>query len=263
MNHSSLLSPVKLGSLALTKNQPPAIDPFIFMDRKEPEIHHRLTREYEYSENEAAEFFLSLKGILKKLKNLRRYKIKTFDYLDETIKNLPVKIRLFTILFLLKPLYSNRAWVHASNCLAQMANRDLLFPLELEFIPEYELIAMIEEDEEDPLIFNESVLERFHGVFNDGFLWEKKISIETFKNWFRVNPVGKPVIKEEMITYFCYALWQINNYRLIEICPNIEDWYSALTGKKTKLSKLKGQAVGPNKTEVDRRIEHITSFHIG
>lgn len=121
---------------------------------------------------------------------------------------------------------------------------------------------MIEEDEEDPLIFNEPVLERFHSVFNDGFLWEKT-PIEKFKNWFRINPVGKPVIKEEMITYFCYALWQINKYRMIEVCPNIEDWYSSLTGKKTKLSKLKAQAVGANKTEVDRRIGHITRFLIG
>lgn len=132
--HPSALSTLQSGSLALTKNQHSAIDPIVFVDKKEPEIIYRLTGEFEYIEKDAAEFFLSLKEILRKLKKLRRYEIKTRDYLDETIKNLPVKIRLFTILFLLKPLYSNDAWMHASNYLAHLANRDLLFPLEIKFI---------------------------------------------------------------------------------------------------------------------------------
>jgi len=109
------------------------------------------------------------------------------------------------------------------------------------------------EKTENPLIFDKCLLNRFHSAL-DGFIWEST-DIETFKNWFRVNPVGKPIIKEDMITYFCYAVWQIDDHREREICPNIENWYSALTKKTTTFSKLKAQAVDPKKSEIDRKIK--------
>jgi hypothetical protein len=109
------------------------------------------------------------------------------------------------------------------------------------------------EQAENPFIFDQCLLNRFHSAL-DGFIW-KSTDIETFKNWFRVNPIGTPKIKDDMITYFCYAVWQIDDLRERTICPNIENWYCALTKKKTTLSKLKGQAVDPKKSKINRSIE--------
>jgi hypothetical protein len=149
--------------------------------------------------------------------------------------------------------------MHSYNFLAHLANRDIPVPLELKSIPEYKLVAMIEKEGDNPLIFPDHVLNGFHVVFIDGFIWAST-DVKSFKDWFRMVPRGKPIIKEEMITYFCYAVSLLDEYRDKEICPNMEDWYSALTGKKTLFSKLKGNAVGPNKNEVDRRMEHFTRF---
>lgn len=119
------------------------------------------------------------------------------------------------------------------------------------------------EDKENPLIFDEAILHSFHREFDiDNFLWES-VGIEIFKNWFRVTPIGKPKIKDDMISYFGYAVWKISDYRQKEICPNFQQWYSAFVGSKTILSKLKGQLAEPQKSEVDTRIEAITRFIIG
>jgi hypothetical protein len=242
------------------------IDPFVFMDKKRPEIIYQL-EELDCTEEEAAQIYLLLKEILIKLKSFRAYKTKTYDYLEGAIKKFPAKIRLCAIHFFLKILDSDDSWMHSYNCLVNAANRYLRLPEEPKFMSEAQLLEMIDENEDEPLIFNESALEKFYSIFND-FLWENT-TMEIFKNWFRVNPEGSPVIKDDMLTYFCYAVSLLDKYRNKKICPNIENWYNALTGSTTKFSKLKGQAMEkkkgmreykPTKIEIDKRLEHLRFF---
>jgi hypothetical protein len=80
----------------------------------------------------------------------------------------------------------------------------------------------------DKPVFEERLLIQFHGAF-DGYLWES-VDFETFNNWFRVKPLGKPVFKPGMMTWFCYAVGKIERKRITKYCPNFGKWVTQLIG---------------------------------
>jgi hypothetical protein len=79
------------------------------------------------------------------------------------------------------------------------------------------------QETENPLIFDDIFIKHFYIVFDD-YLWEHT-GIESMKNWFRVSPIGKPIFKEKMTTYFCYALGKIEGQILENHKPaNLNKW---------------------------------------
>ena len=119
----------------------------------------------------------------------------------------------------------------------------------------------LNEDVKNPLIFNEEILNKFYREFDGYFCKTTEPAI--FKNWFRVEPVGQPDIEKDILPYFCYAVWGINDYRDKTRCPIIQTWFSALTGKKTLFSKFKGKVErrtikSDMQTDIDNRIKIIT-----
>lgn len=100
---------------------------------------------------------------------------------------------------------------------------------------------------ENPLIFEKSILDNFHGAFND-YLWEST-DIELCKNWFRVKPIGVPIFKKDMKFYFCYAIGKIEEKRNVQICPNMGKWITQLIGN-TNHSSLKKKATDKTKKSV-------------
>lgn len=113
-----------------------------------------------------------------------------------------------------------------------------------------------EETPGNPLIFNVAFINNFFLTFND-FLWEIT-DIETCKNWFRVNPIGKPEFKDDLTTYFCYAIGQIEDKIIAEYRPkNINKWIST-TINGNNYSGLKSRA--KNKimiSEIDEKLSLI------
>lgn len=106
---------------------------------------------------------------------------------------------------------------------------------------------------ENQLIYNEKILDSFHGAFN-GFLW-KSTNIETFKNWFRVNPVGMPEFIDDWKRYFCYAIWKIEDHIIPELRPkNINNWFVSILGKNNYSGLKKSELVKEKKDEIDRKL---------
>jgi hypothetical protein len=98
----------------------------------------------------------------------------------------------------------------------------------------------------NPVIFNDVFIKHFYVAFDD-YLWEPT-DIESMKNWFRVNPIGMPMFKKNMITYFCYAI-NISKGKLItkHKPANFNNWinptingsnFSSLTSQATNLDKI-------------------------
>ncbi|HET6555705.1 MAG TPA: hypothetical protein VFG54_00230 [Prolixibacteraceae bacterium] len=101
--------------------------------------------------------------------------------------------------------------------------------------------------ENSPHIFKKGVLENFHAAFND-LLWES-VDIEIFKQWFLLKPFGQPNFKEDMKSYFCYAVGKIEGERDFTLCPNVGKWITNLIGN-TNYSSLKRKATIKSKIKV-------------
>lgn len=83
----------------------------------------------------------------------------------------------------------------------------------------------ISQSADNELIFDKTILNNFHSAFN-GKLWENEVS-ETFLNWFKKVPIGKPVFIKDMKRYFCYAVSKIKNHLNPKNKPvNFGKWHS-------------------------------------
>jgi len=161
-----------------------AVDPLRFLELKKLDIIFRLTKDNEYSEEEACLLFHSLKEMATRLKKLRAYQSLTFAYLEETIKRLSFKVKSITLLFLIKATSPAKSYSHAFNSLAQIANPDLPFPIYPKLIPEHEILSMIERE-------NAAEVQNFENNLDEDDL------PKTFKSNF--NPEQLIKIKGKMI----------------------------------------------------------------
>ncbi len=98
--------------------------------------------------------------------------------------------------------------------------------------------------QDNELIFDEALLNIFHGAF-DNYLW-KTTDINTFKNWFRMNPIGKPVFVKDMQTYFCYAVGKIQKQKKKDI--NINKWINPIINN-SNYGNLKKRATNNEKID--------------
>jgi len=77
-----------------------------------------------------------------------------------------------------------------------------------------------------PLIFDETILTNLHRDTN-GILFDP-VDINTFENWFRVDPIGQPTFKTNKLSDFCRELRDIYEKRNIELVPNFAEWTKKL-----------------------------------
>jgi len=244
-----------------------APDPLIFLELNKDEILFKLTEEMGYSEEKASLKFEAMKEMIDCLKSLRTSKAQTFDFLDETIKRLPVKSKTFIINFVLLSIILNDSYCHAYNSLAHFANPDQIIPITNKYIPETKLRALIEGEktpallmlpergtvQENPNVFDETLLNSLYLAF-DHYIWEHTTHV-TFMNWFRVNPVGKPVFKDKMTAYFCYTLGKIENRMIESYRPkNLNRWIKPLINGNNYSVMKKRVADNKKIAEIDQKL---------
>lgn len=122
------------------------IDPIKYLDLKKSEILYILTNEMRYSDEKALLKFDFLKEIITRLKPLRCFILQTYGYLEETIRLLPPKLRIYTLNFLLKAMDHDETYPNAYNCLAQIANRYQHLRIDLKCFDDCELLANVEQE---------------------------------------------------------------------------------------------------------------------
>jgi hypothetical protein len=77
-------------------------------------------------------------------------------------------------------------------------------------------------------------------------------------NWFRVKPIGKPVFRNKMTAYFCYAIGKIENRMIESLRPkNINRWIEPIINGNN-YSLLKSRTSNRDKMEeIDNKLELI------
>jgi hypothetical protein len=108
---------------------------------------------------------------------------------------------------------------------------------------------------ENPLIFESMLFNRIYLGFNE-FIW-KNATVEISRNWFKVNPMGKPDFIDGMETYFCYAFSKFEPSIIREYRPkNINVWIKPLINGNN-YSGLKGRK---DNEQIIREIDHIVTL---
>jgi hypothetical protein len=240
--------------------------PLVYLNIKKVDILHHITNNL-FTTEEANSIFDELKSLIINLTVVRHSETLTIEIIN-SLEEYQEKKKLIFQLWLLKSINNDDSFDYAYEFLAPKVNY-CIFRQEVyrpKYISEPVLFKMLEDenylmDKENALIFNEEILNKFYREF-DGYFC-KTTERATFKNWFRVEPVGQPDIEKDILPYFCYAVWGINDYRDKTRCPIIETWFSSLTGKKTLFSKLKGKVErrtikSDMQTYIDNRIKIIT-----
>lgn len=109
--------------------------------------------------------------------------------------------------------------------------------------------------EENPLIFENMLFNRIYLGFNE-FIW-KNAAVEISRNWFRVNPTGKPDFMPRMQTYFCYAFGKFEHRIIKELRPkDINQWIKPLINGNN-YSGLKSRK---DNEQIIREIDHIVTL---
>jgi hypothetical protein len=241
------------------------LDPIRFLEFEKKEILYKLTSEFDYSQEEALMLFNSMMEILLQLKPMRDCQSGTDDYLKETVSNLRRGSKLLIVMHLLNTMENSRSWSHAHNSLVYYANRFGRLKLPRMVVSDAEILILLEAETEtrialspttdasNPLVFEEKLLNAFYLAF-DNYLWEHT-SHHDFINWFRADPVGKPLFKNRMITYFCHAVGKIEHKMIEAHKPeNINHWIKPLINGNN-YSLLKSRASESNKTsEIDQKL---------
>ena len=122
------------------------IDPVKYLDLKKSEIIYILTNELRYSDAKALLKFDFIREIINRIKPLRCFKLQTYGCIEETIRQLPPKLRIFTVNLLLKATDHDETYPIAYNCLAQIANRFQHLTIDLKCFDECELLALVEQE---------------------------------------------------------------------------------------------------------------------
>ncbi len=209
------------------------LNPIKFLELEKQKILTILISESGYSHQEASGHFKMMKDILLRLKPLRTSRADTDKFLKEIFAILRRDSKLMIIIQLLRATATCDTWCYAYNMFVAYINRILIlnFPrkefseLDLQLDIELEKRAERQEipDTTNPLVFDKTLLNAFYLAF-DGFLW-KHSSHDDFINWFRVYPAGRPVFKEGMTSYFCYAVGKIEDRMLGLLRPkNLNRW---------------------------------------
>ncbi|MEI8049558.1 MAG: hypothetical protein WCI92_19435 [Bacteroidota bacterium] len=246
------------------------INPFRFMELDKPEILYKLTNELSYPEEEAHCEFYSMTGILTLLKTMRYCQSQTDDYLKDTIPYLHPKIKMVTVTILLDATQNDDTYCHAYNTFVYYANRYMRINRPRKFITDHELLILLEAEKtpkapvfpdqkivtENPLVFDERLLNAFYLAF-DNYIWEHAAHAD-FMNWFRVNPIGKPVFRDKMTAYFCYAVGKIENRMIESLKPkNLNRWIESVINGNN-YSGLKNRRMNKVKTgEIDHKLSLI------
>jgi hypothetical protein len=225
----------------LAKEDQLMLDPLKFLELKKDEILFKFMEEMGYSEKNAISKYDFMTEMIVRLKPLRTSESQTIDYVQETIKKLPCNSRLFMVNLVLMSLILHDSYCHAYNSIAHFANHDEVNPFTNKYIPEPKILALIEGEKmplaryypqpeifsTNPLVFDETLLNGFYLAF-DHFIWEHTSHV-SFMNWFRVNPTGKPIFKDKMMAYFCYAVGKIENRMIEAFKPkNLNRWIEPL-----------------------------------
>jgi hypothetical protein len=121
--------------------------PVKFLEMKRSDIIDQL-RNMEYSKEEAFALYSFMMVMISKLKPLRASISETYDYIDETVREIPRRAKSITISFLLQAITGYKTYNHAYNCLVHHATRCLPYPVNSIIIPEYEILAQIELENE-------------------------------------------------------------------------------------------------------------------
>jgi hypothetical protein len=145
MNNYFSLSPIKCDSFITKKEVQVTFDPVKFLELKKFDILYQLCN-MEYSEEEAYTRYTFMIEIINNLKPLRACISKTFDYIDETVKEIPCRAKTITINFLLQATANNKSYSHAHNCFGHHATRFMLYPVSPSFTPEHEILEQIEQE---------------------------------------------------------------------------------------------------------------------
>ncbi len=90
------------------------------------------------------------------------------------------------------------------------------------------------------LIFDDQILFNLYRECNGVFI--NPVDIDTFKNYFRVIPLGKPTFKKGGMTEFCGLLGMVEEKRKEGLIPNFDNWikqigintYKTLKSRKNK-----------------------------
>jgi hypothetical protein len=236
-NYSDTISLPGLGISCEVNEGQPVLDPVRFLKLEKKEILYKLTSEFGYSEEEALKQFNSMIDIIERLKPLRCSQSETDDSLKDTINSLRRGSKMLIIMHLLKATERDDSYFYAYNTLVYYVNRYGRLNLPRKNIHEADLLIKIEgenrpslpvsADPSNPFVFEKTLLNAFYLAF-DNYIWEHA-GHKDFMNWFRVKPVGKPVFKNKMTTYFCYAIRKIE-HRIIESRKpvNINHWIRPL-----------------------------------
>ena len=124
-----------------------SIDPLRFLELKRAEILFILKEELGYSGEKACAKFDFMVEMIKNLRPIRACKSQTISYVEERVRCIPLKVKPFTINFLLKAIISEkRTWKHAYNSLAHLANRNAVIPIPYDNTPEHEMLTLIEHE---------------------------------------------------------------------------------------------------------------------
>jgi len=235
--------------LYLLKGEHLTLDPLRYLELQKKEILEKLIAESAYSNEEALKLYNTITGIVEGLRPLRESQPETDDFLKDAINGLRRGQKMRTIMHLLKAFESDDTWGCAHRALIYYANRYFRVEFLCKIISEAALQNQIETEKRhslpvlanglNPFVFDETLLNAFYLAF-DNYLWEH-VDHVTFMNWFRVNPSGKPVFKDKMAAYFCYAIWKTENRMIESRRPrNLSRWIEPLINGNN-YSKMKNR----------------------
>jgi hypothetical protein len=234
-------------SLYLVKRESHTVDPLDFLELEKKEILEKLTAETSYSKEKVIDLFNTMTGIIEGLRPLRDSQQETDDFLKDTINGLRRSQKMPIIKHLLKAFENDETWRFAHKTLVYYANRCFRLEILHKIISDAALLTQLEAEKGhslpalanylNPLVFDETLLNAFYLAF-DNYLWVH-MDHAIFMNWFRMNPLGKPVFKHKMAAYFCYAIGKIVNRMIESRRPlNINRWIEPLINGNN-FSKMK------------------------
>jgi len=253
-----------------------------YLDSRKEDILSNLTGLY--TEAEANDILKDLYFFVGKLKTVRRSETLTDEAL-RLLEGYPDLDRRSIKHWLLKAIQYDDSYVYAYTPLSQESNcRSIGKGYQVKDIAYNELIRLIESEDneqvatpkdtgekytpvtnpeekgeltdgsqDNPLVYDHKILIKFYSELN-GILWNTT-DLESFKNWFRVAPNGKPDFKKDKKTYFCYAVKKIEKHIIKDYKPkNFGNWIKP-TIDGNSYSKLIGQAIEGQRNIIDEKLD--------